>query len=84
MTIIAVVHVGNIFVFGLKSRCDRFRDELSHLVPIKNLGKLRWFGGCHCSQDRERGILKIAKNKFADELARNFQVISEQECSASS
>ena len=45
MTINAVVPVDDMFAVGLKSRCNRFRDELNHLVPIKNLGELRWSGG---------------------------------------
>ena len=40
MTINAVVHVNDIFAVELKGRCDRFRDELNHLVPVKNSGEL--------------------------------------------
>ena len=36
MTINAVVHVNDTFAVELKGRCDRFRDELNHLVPVKN------------------------------------------------
>ena len=48
-----VFDVDDIFAIGLKSRCDRLRDGFNHLVPVKNLGELRWFGGCHFSRDRE-------------------------------
>ena len=47
VAIIAVVHVDDTFAVGLKSRCDAFRDELNQMVPVKNLGELRWYGGCH-------------------------------------
>ena len=40
MTINAVVHVNDIFAVELKGRCDRFRDELDHLVPVKTSGEL--------------------------------------------
>ena len=40
MTITATVHLDDMFTVGLKSRCDRFRDKLNHLVPVKNLGEL--------------------------------------------
>ena len=50
MTINAVVHVNDLFAVELKGRCDRFRDELNHLVLVKNLGELRWFGGCRAIQ----------------------------------
>ena len=40
MTINAVVHVNDIFAVERKDRCDRFRDELNHLVPVKNSGEL--------------------------------------------
>ena len=78
MTIIAVVHVDNTFPIGLQSRCNRFRAELNHLVPIKNLEELRCFGGCHYSRDRDRGTLTISQETFADELVRIFQLIFEQ------
>ena len=42
VAIIAIVHVHDIFAVGLKSRCDIFRDELNRMVPVKNLGELRW------------------------------------------
>ena len=45
VAIIAAVHVDDIFAVGLKSRCDVFRDELNRMVPVKNLGELRWYGG---------------------------------------
>ena len=41
MTTIAVVHVNDIFSSELKSRCDRFRDELNYLVSVKNLGTFK-------------------------------------------
>ena len=67
--IVAVVHV-DIFAVGLKSRCDRFRDELNRLVQFKNLGEVRWFGGCHYWRDYERGTLTISQKTLA-ELVRN-------------
>ena len=40
MAIMAAVNVDDIFAVtvGLGSRCDRFHDELSHLVSIKKIG----------------------------------------------
>ena len=49
------------------------RDGFSrpkHLVLVKNLGELRWFGDCRYSQDRERGTLTISRKTFADGLVR--------------
>ena len=61
VAIIAVVHVDDIFAVGLKNRCDVFRDELNRTVPIKNLGELRWYGGCHYTHEREMGTLTISQ-----------------------
>ena len=72
MAIIAVVHHVDIFSIGLKRRCNRIGNELNQLIPVKNLGKLRWFQGCPDSRNRERGTLKISQKQFADELARKF------------
>ena len=59
--IIAFVHVNEIFAIGLKSRCDVFRDELNRMFTVKNLGKLRWYGSCHFTREREMGILTITQ-----------------------
>ena len=52
---IAVVHVDDIFAVSLESWCDVFRDELNRMVPVKNLGELRWYGGLHYTREREMG-----------------------------
>ena len=78
VAIIAVVHVDDIFAVGLKSRCDVFRDELNRMVPIKNLGELRWYRGCHYTREREMGTLTISQKTFADELVKTFCVASTQ------
>ena len=72
VAIIAVVHVDDIFAVGLKSRCDVFRDELNRTVPVKNLGELRWYGGCHYTPERKMGTLTISQKTFADELVKTF------------
>ena len=78
IAIIAVVHVDDIFAVGLKSRCDVFRDELNRMVPVKNLGELRWYGGCHYTRECEMGTLTISQKTFADELVKKFCVTSTQ------
>ena len=75
---IAIVHVDDIFAAGLKSRYDVFRDELNRMVPVKNLGELRWYGGCHYTREREMGTLTISQKIFADELVKTFCVTSTQ------
>ena len=62
------VHVDDIFAVGLESRCDVFLDELNRMVPVKNLGELRWYGGCHYTREREMGTLTISQKTFADEI----------------
>ena len=70
VAIIAVVHADDIFAVGLKSRCDVFQDELNRIVPVKNLGELRWYGGCHHTRERAMGTLMISQKTFADELVK--------------
>ena len=48
------------------------------MVPVKNLGGLRWYGGCHCTREREIGTLTISQKTFADELVKKFCVTSTQ------
>ena len=80
MAIIAAVHVDDIFAVRLKNRCDVFRDELNQMVPVKNLGELRWYGGCHYTREREMGTLTISHKTFADDLVKTFCVTSTQSC----
>ena len=72
VAIIAVVHVDDIFAVGLKNKCDVFRDELNRMVPVKNLGELRWYGGCHYTREREMGTLTILQKAFADKSVKTF------------
>ena len=78
VAIIAVVHVDDIFAVGLKSRCDAFQDELNLMVPVKHLGELKWYGGCHYNREREMGTLTISQKTLADELVKTFCVTSTQ------
>ena len=52
--------------------------ELNHMVPVKNLGNLEWYGDCHHTRDWEEGTLKISEKTFADEFVRKFRVTPEQ------
>ena len=72
VAIIAVVHVYDIFAVGLKSRCDVFRNELNCMVPVKNLGELRWYGSFYYAREQEMGTLTIAQKTFADEFVKKF------------
>ena len=84
VAIIAVVHVDDTFAVGLKNRCDVFRDELNRMAPSRNLGELRWYGGCHYTRERQTVTLTIFQKTFADELVKNLCVTSTQECSTAS
>ena len=55
VSIMAVVHVDNIFAAGCKSRCEKLCEKLNKLVPINNLGDLTWYGGYHYSRDKDSG-----------------------------
>ena len=57
VAITAVVHVDNIFAVGQKERCNRICVDLNQTVPVKNLGDLKWYGGCQYSRDRKRGMV---------------------------
>ena len=76
---IAVEHVDDIFAVGLKSRCDVFRDELNRMVPVKDLGEVGWYGGCHYTREREMDTLTTSQKTFADKLVKTFCVNSKQD-----
>ena len=74
VSVIAVVHVDDIFAVGRKERCDRFCEDLGNLVPINNLGELRWYAGCHYSRDRVAGLLTISQKSFTEKTVKQFGV----------
>ena len=78
MAITAVVHVDDIFAAGQKEMCDRLCVDLNRTFPVKNLGDLKWYGGCRYSRDRKRGTLTISQQSFAEELVKKFRVTSVQ------
>ena len=78
MAITAVVHADDIFAVGQKDRCDRICVDLNRTIPVKNLGDLKWYGGCRYSRDRKRGTLTISQQSFAETLVKKFRVTSVQ------
>ena len=78
VVITAVVHVDDIFAVGQKERCDRLCVDLNRTILVKNLGDLKWYGGCPYSRDRKRGTLTIFQQSFAEELVKKFRVTSVQ------
>ena len=78
MAITAVVHVDDIFAGRQKERCDRSCVDLNRTIPVKNLGDLKWYGGCRYSRDPKRGTLTISQLSFAKELVKKFRATSVQ------
>ena len=78
VAITAVVHVDDIFAVGQKERCDRLCIDLNRTISVKNLGDLKWYGGCRYSRDRKRGTLTISQQSFAEELVKNFRMTPRQ------
>ena len=78
VAITAVVHVDVIFAVGQKERCDRLCVDLNQIIPVKNLGDSKWYGGCRYWRDHKRGTLTIPQQSFAEELVKKFRVTSVQ------
>ena len=72
VSIIAVVHVDDIFAVGRKEKCDRFCEDVNHLVPINNPGELRWYTGCHYSRNKVAGLLTISRMSIAGKTVNQF------------
>ena len=72
---ILLVHVDDIFAVGKKERCDHFGEDLNRMVPVKNLGELKWCSGCFYERDREAGRLTISQQTYTEELGEKFDVI---------
>ncbi|CAB1114007.1 unnamed protein product [Ectocarpus sp. CCAP 1310/34] len=72
---IIVVHVDDMFAVEQNERGDNFGRDLNEMVPVKNLGELRWYSACFYERDELRGLLlKISQQRFAEELAAEYGV----------
>ena len=69
-----VVHVDDVFAVEKKARCDQFSRDLNQMVPVKNLGELRWYSGCLYERDGEKGVLKTFQQIFAEQLADEYGI----------
>ena len=69
-----VVHVDEIFAIGERARCDQFGRDLNQMIPVKNLGELRWYSECFYERDREKRVLKISQETFAEQLADEYGI----------
>ena len=78
VAITAVVHVDDIFAVGQKERYDRLCVDLNQTIPVKNLGDLKWYGGCRYPRDRKRGSLTKSQQSFAEGFVKKFRVTSVQ------
>ena len=74
MIMTIVVHVDDIFAVGEKERCDQLGRDLNQMVPVKNLGELRWYSGCFYERDWEKDLLKISQQTFAEKLADEYGI----------
>ena len=54
VVLILVLDVDEIFAVG-KERCDQFGKDLNRMVPVKNLGELKWSSGCFYETEMQGG-----------------------------
>ena len=76
VAITAVVQADDIFAVEQNERCGSLCVDLNRTIPVKNLGDLKWYGGCRYSRDRKRDTLTISQQSFAEELVKKFRVTS--------
>ena len=69
-----VCHVDDLFVCGKKERCERFAEDLGKMVPVTNLGELKWYSGCRYDRDREQGRLTISQQRTTEELVEEYGI----------
>ena len=76
VSILKVMHVDDIFAVRSKNRCDQFCEDLNRLVPINNLGALRWYAGCCLVRDLDAGTLTLSQRASAENTTTTFGVCS--------
>ena len=51
-----------------------FARTLAQIVPINNLGELRWYAGCHYFRDKVAGLLATLQKYFTERIVEQFVV----------
>lgn len=64
--------VDGILAVGGKVWCGQFGRDLNEMVPVKNLGQLRFFSGCLYERYWEKGTIKISQPSFAIQLVKGY------------
>ncbi|CAB1106941.1 unnamed protein product [Ectocarpus sp. CCAP 1310/34] len=44
------------------------------MVPVKNLGELRWYSACFYERDVQRGLLRISQQRFTEQLTAEYGI----------
>ncbi|CAB1113540.1 unnamed protein product [Ectocarpus sp. CCAP 1310/34] len=60
--------------FGRDGERLWLESDLNTMVPVKNLGDLRWYSGCFDERDWDAGTLKSSQQTYAEELGMEFGV----------
>ena len=79
VSMVVVVHVGDVFSIGRKSRCEQFGRDLNQYVPITNLGELRLYVGYQFSRDFDSGTITISQQTVAENIMEKFDVTRSKE-----
>lgn len=66
---VTILHVDGIFACRRENRCDRLCEDLNRLVPINNLGELRWYAGGRFVVYLDADILTIPQQAFDETTA---------------
>ena len=73
VVMIIVVHADDIFAVRKKDRCDQFGWDFNEMVPVKNLGDLRFFSACLYEIHWDWGTLKISQPTYAIQLVEEYR-----------
>ena len=72
VSVIAVVHMDDIFAVGRKEIYDRLCEDFGKLVCINNLRDLPWYFSCHYSRDMVAGLLTISQKNLTEKIVKQL------------
>lgn len=61
VSLVAEVHVVDIFSVGREERCDKFGRDLNQYFPFSNLGELSLYAGCRFLRDFDAGTKTLSR-----------------------
>ena len=76
VAVIIVVYVDDLLLISAtKKDEERALADLQSSFPIKDLGEISYYLGCHVSRDRKIGTVTLDQHQYAKKVIKRFEIV---------